>query len=562
MQVPPDAQRSGSPALGPSPQTANSKPPITLYHWLVVILASCGWLFDCMGQRIFVLGREPAFRELLGATASDADVKYWGGVATFILMVGWATGGILFGIMSDRYGRVKAMVVTLLAYTIFSGISGFARNGIEFLIYRFLFGLGVGGMFGAATTLVAESVPAHFRTAALGSMQALSALGNMTASALSLKIIPGQENYWGSFSGWQVLFFAGVTPAILAIPIILVLKEPEPWKKAKAEAAKGGGAKKVGSMRDLFVHPRWRRSTFVGICLGVAGMVGLWGIAFFSPELITTAFKDRPLQANEILKPAQIASGLIAAPNPAVTHIKGRLAPEALAGFNQNTGAEALARELNRLISGPNLYDEAAFASLELRKATRNLVQQVQKHQDPKNTAFLNRQLLEQAFPGAIQDLQKTIDKTRSRGTILQDVGSLLGMISFTFVASYFSRRTAFLGAFVVCLVSVSFVFYSLKTEADVYWMLPLMGFATLSVFAGYSIYFPELFPARLRGTGVGFCYNTVRYLAAPFPFLLGWLSTLFAFRTVAVVMSCIYLVGIVALIWAPETKGKPLPED
>ncbi len=115
-------------------------------------------------------------------------------------------------------------------------------------------------------------------------------------------------------------------------------------------------------------------------------------------------------------------------------------------------------------------------------------------------------------------------------------------MFAFTFAAAYFNRRTAFLGAFVLCLCSVSYVFYSLKTATDVLWMLPLMGFATLSCFAGYSIYFPEIFPTRLRGTGVGFCYNTVRYLAAPFPFLLGWLSTLMPFRTVGVIMSSIYL--------------------
>ncbi len=169
---------------------------------------------------------------------------------------------------------------------------------------------------------------------------------------------------------------------------------------------------------------------------------------------------------------------------------------------------------------------------------------------------------MEQLFPGTIRELQKTIDKTRSRGTLYQDVGSLLGMFAFTFAAAYFNRRTAFLGSFVLCLGSVSYVFYSLKTATDVLWMLPLMGFATLSCFAGYSIYFPEIFPTRLRGTGVGFCYNTVRYLAAPFPFLLGWLSTLMPFRTVGVIMSSIYLVGIVALIWAPETKGQPLPED
>jgi MFS family permease len=92
--------------------------------------------------------------------------------------------------------------------------------------------------------------------------------------------------------------------------------------------------------------------------------------------------------------------------------------------------------------------------------------------------------------------------------------------------------------------------------------MLPLLGFATLSVFAGYSIYFPELFPTRLRGTGVGFCYNTVRYLAAPAPALFGYLSTVMPFRTVATLMCCVFFIGLIALFWAPETKDKPLPED
>jgi MFS family permease len=523
-----------------------------------------------MGQRIFVLAREPALKELLGATASDGDVKFWGGMATFILMIGWATGGILFGTMSDKYGRVKAMIATLLAYTVFSGLSGIARTGIEFLVYRFLCGMGVGGMFGAATTLLAESVPPRFRTMALGCMQALSALGNMTASALSISITPGLENYWGRWSGWQVLFFVGVLPAVLAFPMLAILKEPDPWKKAKADAASGSG-KKVGRISDLFSHPRWRRSTLVGICLGVAGMVGLWGIAFFSPELITTAFKNRLLLAEEIGKPAEICLALKAAPNPAIAHLKSQFTPETLRQLEQVEAGkevsappvkEALLNELNRLVQQGSLYNAEAFKGVPLKKGTANLVKRVETKPEKQDIVFLNRQLLEQLFPGTIAELQKTIDRTRSRGTLLQDVGSLLGMLSFTFFAARFNRRTAFLGAFIFCLVTVSFVFYSLKTEADVYWMLPLMGFGTLACFAGYSIYFPEIFPTRLRGTGVGFCYNTVRYLAAPFPFLLGWLSTMMPFRTVAIFMSSIYLVGIVALIWAPETKGQPLPED
>ena len=570
MQASSDTSGSAQRTAAAVSQPGSAAESITPYHWLVVCFASAGWLFDCMGQRIFVLSREPALRELLGATASDDKVKYWGGIATLLMMVGWATGGILFGMMSDHYGRVKAMVSTLLAYTIFSGLSGFSRTGVEFLVFRFLFGLGVGGMFGAATTLVAESVPKHFRTLALGSMQALSSCGNMVASGLSLKIIPGLENFWGHYSGWQVLSFVSVFPAILALPMVLLLKEPQAWVKAKAEAATGGSDKAVGSFADLFRHPRWRRSTLVGICLGVAGMVGLWGIAFFSPELITTAFKNRPLQMEEVLKPTELCAALKSPATPAIAHLKAKLSPEVIQQLEQvgshqqapPATVQTLVQDLNRLIQQDSLHDEEAYQSVDLKKRTKNLIQLVQKSGERQNIISLNRQLVEQLFPGTIRELQKTIDKTRSRGTILQDVGSLLGMFAFTFAAAYFSRRTAFLGSFVLCLCSVSFVFYSLKTATDVLWMLPLMGFATLSCFAGYSIYFPEIFPTRLRGTGVGFCYNTVRYLAAPFPFLLGWLSTLMPFRTVAVVMSSIYLIGIIALLWAPETKGQPLPED
>src|ERR1035437_2939214 len=105
------AQRAGAAAELPD----DAADRITFYHWLVVFFASCGWLFDCMGQRLFVLAREPALRELLGATASDGTVKYWVGIATLLMMVGWATGGILLGMMSDHHGRGKAMVSTLLA---------------------------------------------------------------------------------------------------------------------------------------------------------------------------------------------------------------------------------------------------------------------------------------------------------------------------------------------------------------------------------------------------------------------------------------------------------------
>lgn len=424
---------------------------VTAYHWLVVIIASCGWLFDCMDQRIFILARESALKELLHNDAQAlATVKTYIGYATTSMILGWATGGIIFGMMSDKIGRVKTMVVTLMVYSGFTGLSGLAHSWTDFTAYRFLAGIGIGGMFGAATTLVAESVPGHFRAIALGSLQALSATGNIIGSLVSLKVPPGAAGFAGDYAGWRVLFFVGILPAILVVPILFVLREPAPWLQAKADAAAGRGHKNIGSPIELFRDVRWRRNTIVGLFLGVSGMIGLWGIGFFSPELISTALKGAP---------------------------------------------------------------------------------------------------------------QNVVDTVRGWGTAFQDVGAFFGMLTFTAVAARFSRRAAFLGALLLSMGVTMFVFKSLNTAADAYWMLPMMGFAQLAVFAGYSIYFPELFPTRLRGTGVGFCYNTVRYLAAPAPILFGYLTTLMSFRAAAISMSTVYLVGTVALIWAPETKGKPLPE-
>ena len=424
---------------------------VTAYHWIVVIIASCGWLFDCMDQRIFILARESALRDLLGSdAAAQAAIKEYLGYATTALIVGWATGGIIFGIMSDKLGRVRTMLITLLIYSGFTGLSGLAHGWLDFTIYRFLVGLGVGGMFGAATTLVAESVPTGFRSMALGVLQALSATGNILGSTISYWIQPGASDVLFGYAGWRSLFFVGILPAILVIPIVGVLREPESWKLAKSMSAQGIGSR-VGSPSDLFRQSRWRRNTLVGLCLGLSGMIGLWGIGFFSPELISTALAGQP---------------------------------------------------------------------------------------------------------------QVIIDQVRAKATALQDVGAFFGMFAFTFVATYLSRRLAFLLSFILCLGLTIFVFNSLHSATDAYWMLPMMGFAQLAVFAGYSIYFPELYPTRLRGTGVGFCYNTVRYLAAPAPIVLGYLSTSLGIRTAALLMSFIYLLGMIALIWAPETKDEPLPEE
>lgn len=545
---------------------------VTKYHWLVVVIASAGWLFDCMDQRLFTMARESALRELLAHDpAALGRIETFLGLATGAMMVGWATGGIIFGMLSDKWGRVKTMVATLAIYAGFTGLCGTAQSWVDFTLYRFLVGLGVGGMFGAATTLVAESVPGRFRALALGSLQALSATGNLLGAWLSRTVPPGAENFLGSFSGWRVLFFLGIAPALLAVPIMTFLKEPEEWLRLKTARTRGDAVRRLGSPGEVFRHPRWRRHTLVGLGLGLSGMVGLWGIGFFAPELITTALKDRPLRPAEIRAPARLYAGLAEEETAAAIHLRQHLAPAALQELrarpktepaDSTAATERLVVMLNGLIFSGSLHDATALREITLDRRTQALVRKVERTPTGPDVHFLNRQLLEQIFPGSLTPLQPAIDRVRSTAMMLFDVGSFAGMLLFTVCAAGLSRRGAFLLALLACLGLTGFVFTQLRTETDAYWMLPLMGCAQLAVFAGYSIYFPELYPTRLRGTGVGLCYNTVRYLAAPFPYMLGYLSATLSLRTAGLVMSTIYLLGLVVLWWAPETKGQPLPED
>ena len=130
-----------------------------------------------------------------------------------------------------------------------------------------------------------------------------------------------------------------------------------------------------------------------------------------------------------------------------------------------------------------------------------------------------------------------------------------------------FETKKAFAVSFVAAMLMTAYTFWNLKSISDMLWMIPLMGFSQLALFGGYAIYLPELFPTRLRSTGTSFCYNVGRMVAAAGPFTLGLLTRdVFKgypepLRYAGVTMCLVFLVGMAALPFAPETKGKPLPE-
>jgi MFS family permease len=156
-----------------------------------------------------------------------------------------------------------------------------------------------------------------------------------------------------------------------------------------------------------------------------------------------------------------------------------------------------------------------------------------------------------------------------SMTSVMLNLGAFFGIYAFSRVTHHLGRRPTFAVAFVLALFSTAFVFWKFNSIADIFWMIPLMGFCQLALFGGYAIYFPELFPTRLRSTGTSFCYNGARFVAAVGPSALGLLHGQFAkahgdipaFRYAGIVMCAIFLVGLLVLPFAPETKGKPLPE-
>ncbi len=460
------------------------------YQRLVFVVATLAWLFDCLDQQLFNLARSPALDQLL-TKAQLAEKSYYVGLSISVFVFGWATGGMIFGSLGDRYGRAKMLSVTVLLYSIATGLSALSTSFTDFAIYRFITGLGVGGVFGLAVALVADTVPGHIRPRALGVLQSFSAVGNCAAGLIGVSIALttlGEDK-----SYWKWLFVIGALPAFLVATIQLRMKEPEAWRLSRDKALAEG--KRSGSYRDLFGHGTWRRHALLGMVLSCAGVIGLWGIGVFSNDLV----------------------GDIVAHN-----------------FAQ-AGASA-------------------------------------------------------------EDVTKGKQLWMSLNLLAFNVGAFAGMLIFTRVAVNLGRKKAFGIFFAGSLLVTIFVFQmigKINGRWDIVWMAPLMGFFQLSVFAGFSIYLPELFPTRLRATGVSFCYNVGRYISALGPFTLGALATKFgttaqeaavaaapqgiteaalgslktvaridAFRDAASWMCLIFLLGIIVLPFLPETKGQPLPED
>ncbi len=552
---------SPTPSATPAPSSGPWYHELTRYHWFVLVVCALGWLFDTMDQQLFNLARGPAISELRGST----NVQFYGGLATMIFMLGWASGGIIFGIMGDRYGRAKTMVITILIYSMFTGLSAASVGFWDFVLYRFLTGLGVGGEFAVGVALVAEVMPDRARPHALGWLQATSAFGNITAALISMSLAPLEAaGALGEWKPWRYMFVIGALPALLALLIRRKLKEPERWK-----ALRESSTIQLGSIRELFGDPRWRRHALLGVILATSGVVGLWAIGFFSFDLVRSVFREtfeveaRQLRQDEYDQPFVRAvlhkPELLETAAQKVRQANYMLDPDARALY----GATLALRADEKLVSIDAVLDQldAKGQSADERQ---------------RRAEFLGYPLGVNAELPFLDEIGQRTKKIEGRLTwwagvngLLFNLGAFFGIYSFAKVTQFVGRRPAFAVAFLLALLSTAFTFWSLKKFTDVYWMVPMMGFFQISLFGGYAIYFPELFPTRLRSTGISFCYNVGRYIAAPGPLLLGTLASMvyghhgdvMSWRYAGVTMCSFFLIGLAVLPFLPETRGQPLPE-
>jgi MFS family permease len=420
---------------------------VTRYQWLVLLVAWLGWVFDAMDGTIYAMVQKPVITELLGPGASASDIGFYSSAVFSVMLIGWAFGGIVFGILADYIGRTKALTITILIYSLFTGLSAFADNWWQLAIFRFITGLGLGGEWAAGAALVAEVWPDRLRARAGGILQSAAAIGFFLAALINL--------YVGVHS-WRYVFLVGAFPALLVLLIRMVVKEPESWVKAQEERRRS--KERTFTLAQLFA-PKLRRDTLVASALAFVVLLGLWGGTMWIPAAVRE----------------------IAATSPEATTLTGDAA---------------------------------------------------------------ERYLVEQA----------------SYGVMLLNAGSLIGYLAFGPLADRIGRRGAFFLFFVGAVILFPLTFLTTSNVNMVFLLVPLVGIFTLGVTSGFPIYLPELFPTAVRTTGVGFCYNLGRFVTAGGVFITGYLvGALGSYAKAATAVSLVYILGMVVLLFARETRGQKL---
>jgi MFS family permease len=418
---------------------------ITRQQWLVLAVASAGWVFDVYEGQIFNITAKQLLADVLEVNSSDPAIKFNQDRMLGIFLAGGTVGGLLFGSLADRWGRRPTMIVTILMYSVFSGLTYFADSLWQVAVLRFLVATGVGGEWAVAAALVAEVFPKRARAQASGIFHATSILGTWLATLASMAV--GAQ--------WRYCYLIGVLPASLILWVRASVQEPEAWVQAGADAREDK-AIKPGSFRELLFDKRWRSRALLGMCLAAVGLGSFWAVTVAGQGL-----------------------------------------------------AEAI--------------------------------------------------LLREGFSDAV-----AAERAKFAYGFVETAGGGLGLLAFGPLCVKLGRRRAFFLIQLAALCIVPIACFAPSSYRQLLFLLPIYGFLTLGMHAGFAVYFPELFPTHLRATGTGFCFNGGRLLAAPMLYFSGWFKALpgMDLRVAVSWLGLIFIPGLVVVWFLPETKGQALPES
>lgn len=436
---------------------------ITGYQWLVLTIASLGWIFDVFEGQVFVASMNEMIPSLVRMGTSDATIKFYNNLALGAFLAGGALGGVVFGALGDRIGRARTMVITILIYSLFTCLTAFSQTWWHAVVLRFLVALGVGGEWAVASAMVAEVFPPRARAWSGAIFHGSSVLGTYLAVAAGAFIVNDPR------LGWRWAFAVGALPALLTLWIRWRIREPQTWV---ADRAKRSTTQAAGRIGDLFAADLLSR-TLLGLSLAVVGLATFWGVHIYGKDF---ALRRALARVEQQARPSH--------DSPALTH-------------KANTAAH-----------------------------------------------------------------QQEIKRHEMWGMFLTTTGGGLGLLAFGPFCEWLGRRWAFvlfhLGGLIMGLLL--FRTYAWWPDAFFNVLLVLFGFWTLGMHAGYAIYFPELYPTRLRSLGAGFCFNFARVTTAAMLVLNGYLQQRgVSFENAGMFLSLLFLVGVVLALTGPETKGTTL---
>jgi MFS family permease len=402
-------------------------------QWLVLTAAFLGWLFDGFEIGVFPVAGRPALQSLLPG-ANDMLIGQWMGYITAAFLLGAACGGLVFGWLGDRSGRVKAMSASILTYAIFTGLTYFSQNAYQLAIFRFVAALGMGGEWSLGVALVMECWPEKWRPLLAGSIGAAANVGILLAGSIA-------KQWPVTIHSWRWIFVVGASPALLVFLIRLFVPESEKWKSVSLSGP-------IRPVREVFTPPLLKH-TLLGVVFASVALIGTWGSVQWIPFWV-----DK--------------------------------------------------------LTGGNLPRAKAVAHMA--------------------SAY----------------------------------GAILGSLAGPLAGGKIGRRPAFFGLCLASLLTCQYLFrhftqYSSGMVAVIFWA----GFFTAAFYGWFPLYLPELFPTRVRATGQGVSYNTGRVFAAVGAVIGGQLVLHFhgSYAKMGGVITLIYLVGMIAIWFAPETRGRPLPD-